>query len=46
MPTRREILKGSAALPLAAVLASPGLVRAQALSAESASVELGIASAA
>ena len=28
MPTRRELLKGSAALPLAAVLASPGLARA------------------
>ena len=30
MSTRRELLKGSAALPLAAVLASPGLARAAA----------------
>ena len=34
MPTRREILKGSAALPLAAVLASPGLARAAAESTQ------------
>ena len=32
MSTRRELLKGSAALPLAAVLASPGLARAAAAS--------------
>ena len=32
MPTRRELLKGSAALPLAAVLASPGLAHAAAQS--------------
>ena len=30
MPTRRELLKGGAALPLAAVLSSPGLARAAA----------------
>ena len=34
MPTRRELLKGGAALPLAAVLASPGLARAAARSTQ------------
>ena len=34
MPTRREMLKGSAALPLAAVLASPALARAAAESTQ------------
>ena len=34
MPTRRELLKGGAALPLAAVLASPGLARAAAESTQ------------
>ena len=41
MPTRRELLKGSAALPLAAVLASPGLARAAAESTREAHLTLG-----
>ena len=40
MPTRRELLKGGAALPLAAVLASPGLVCAAAESTREASLTL------
>ena len=40
MPTRRDLLKGSAALPLATVLASPGLARAAAESTQQVNLTL------